>query len=317
MAPARWCVYEWTEYRLTVDGADRLKVGSTWVYPKFESRFVVRFENQLGLTSIRPFSGGAALGPALHLEVLARKFAHPQQSVDFMMAILSDIFARQSSLPFEAVAMTERRVRESHRPPDLLFTYHFFRHHSHDLVRALQAILGRPHQRLSNEGVMVRLHEVRTLESEAILRLLTSGRGAGGSGPGSGHATLLQRLQPERVFQRMPEETFDTPENRFVVMVARRMSQALDHLLHSTWFRKIGIDGRDQVALSGQRTPEDVGDGCPVRIIAPDAGLSRPVARVAAPGRLPGTRTTLECLPARQSTDLRAPPACDRPAKCR
>lgn len=182
LAPARWCVFEWTEYRLTFRGADRLKVGSVWVSPAFEHRFVVQFENQLGLTSITPYAGSRPLAPPFPIEVLARKFTHPAQSIDFLTVLLDDIFARQSSLPFQAIAMIERRVRESHRPPNLLFTFHFFRHHSYDLIRALQAILGRPHQRLSDEGVMVRLHEVRTLERESIVRLLTSGRAAAGTG---------------------------------------------------------------------------------------------------------------------------------------
>lgn len=224
LAPARCCVYEWTEYRLTLKDADRLRVGSVWIPPVFPGRFVVRFENQLGLTSITPCDGVRQLGPAIHLEVLARKFAHPRQSVDFMIVLLSDIFARQSSLRFETTAMTGRRVRASHRPPNLLFTYHFFRHHSAALARALQAILGRPHQRLTDDGKMARLHEVRKLEHESIVRLLTSGRAAVGSGPVSTHASVIERLRPERVYQRLPDETFDMPENRFVLMAARSTS---------------------------------------------------------------------------------------------
>lgn len=247
LAPARWCVFEWTEYRLTFEDADRLKVGSSWSSPMFPGRFVFQFENQLGLTSIAPFAGPLQIGPTIHLEVLARKFAHPGQSVDFMMALLDDIFARQSSLPFETVATTERRVRESHRPPNPLFTYHFFRRYSTELIRALQAILGRPHQRLTDDIVMVRLHEVRKLEHESIIRLLTSGRGAGGSGHVSNQASVIERLRPERVVQRLPDETYDTPENRFALMAARRMSLALDHLLRSRWFGKVGVEGRDRL----------------------------------------------------------------------
>lgn len=107
LAPARWCVYEWTDYIGHFPGADRLRIGSAWLLPIVQSDglFQVRFENQLGLTSLTPYAGSHRLAPALHLEVLARKFAHPR--------------------------------------------------HSADLVRALQAILGRPHQRLTDNGVMV------------------------------------------------------------------------------------------------------------------------------------------------------------------
>ncbi len=247
LAPARCCVFEWTEYRLTFKGADRLKVGSVWVSPAFEHRFVVQFENQLGLTSITPYAGSRPLAPPFPIEVLARKFSHPAQSVDFLTAILTDIFARQSSLPFQTIAMTERRVRESHRPPNLLFTYHFFRRYSADLIRALQAVLGRPHQRLTDDGVMVRLHEVRTLERESIVRLLTTGRGTAGTEAISSHAPVIERLRPDRVFQRLPQETHDTAENRFVLMAARGMSLALDHLLRSTWFTKATVEDGDRM----------------------------------------------------------------------
>lgn len=255
LAPARWCVFEWTDYTVAFPGADRLRVGSTVLspIPGTGGIFQLRFENQLGLTRITPYCGDVQSAPALHVEVLARKFAHPAQSVDFMVALLSDIFARQASLPFSAVAMTERRVRESHRPPNSLFTYHFFRHHSARLVRALQAILGRPHQRLTDEGVMVRLHQVRTLECESIVRLLTSGRGTSESVMVPSTAPVLERLRPDRVFQRLPDETYDTPENRFAVMAARRMSLALDSLLRSRWFEKIDVTGKDRLPFDRVR----------------------------------------------------------------
>lgn len=255
LAPARWCVFEWTDYTVTFPGADRLRVGSTLLspIPGTGGIFQLRFANQLGLTRITPHRGGVQSAPALHVEVLARKFAHPAQSVDFLVALLSDIFARQASLAFSAVAMTERRVRESHRSPNPLFTYHFFRHHSAELIRALQAILGRPHQRLTDESVMVRLHQVRTLERESIVRLLTSGRGSEGARTVPSTAPVLERLRPDRVYQRLPDETFDTPENRFVVMAARRMTLALDHLLRSQWMVKINIDRKDRLPFDRAR----------------------------------------------------------------
>lgn len=106
LAPTRWCVYEWTDYIARYPGADRLRVGSTWLpsIAQTDCVFQVRFENQLGLTSFTPYSGSQRLAPALHIEVLARKFTHPQQSVEFTLAILDDFFARQPSLPFETVA---------------------------------------------------------------------------------------------------------------------------------------------------------------------------------------------------------------------
>lgn len=58
---------------------------------------------------------------------------------------------------------------------------------------------------------------------------------------------MIDRLRPDRVFQRLPDETYDTPENRFVLMTAQRMSLALDHLLRSPWFAKLGVSGNDRL----------------------------------------------------------------------
>ena len=249
MAPATCCVFEWTTYAASFPGADRLRVGSEWMAPTFPDvpgRFELSFANQLGLSRITPFRDGFPCGPPLIVEVLARKFATPHQSVDFLTATVADIFARSAALPFAAIAPTARRVREHHLPPSLLFLYHFFRHHHDTLSRALQAIAGRPHQVLTDDGVMVRLHEVRSLEHEAIMRLLTDGRGSPGTRPAGREASALQRLRPERVFQRLPEETFDTPENRFVMMAARRMLLDVERLLRSPWFERIGLDATER-----------------------------------------------------------------------
>ncbi len=256
LAPVRWCVFEWTTYTASFPTADRLRVGSTWVAPTFADvpgRFEISFTNQLGLSKITPFRDGFPCGPPLIVEVLARKFATPHQSVDFLIATVTDIFARSASLPFEAIAPTGHRVREDHRPPNLLFLYHFFRHHHETLVRALQAIGGRPHQLLTDDGVMVRPHEVRSLDHESIMRLLTGGRGSPGARAVRAGATSLHRLQPERVFQRLPEETFDTPENRFVTMAARRMLLDLEKLMRSPWFGTLQFDATERRPFDGAK----------------------------------------------------------------
>jgi len=249
LASARWCVFEWTTYTASFPGADRLRVGSEWVDPTFPDipgRFEISFANQLGTSKITPFRNDLPCGPPVVVEVLARKFATPLQSVEFLTATIADIFARSSSLPFEAIAPTARRVREHHRPPNLLFLYHFFRHHHDTLVRALQAIVARPHQVLTDDGMMVRPHEVRSLDHESITRLLTGGHGSHDARAAGAGASPIQRLQPERVFQRLPEETFDTPENRFAVMAAGRMLLDLDGLMRSRWFGALKLAGADR-----------------------------------------------------------------------
>src|SRR5690606_23039803 len=123
LTPATWCIKEWTNYQFVHEGADRLKVGSSWLDPIFPGSFQFQFSNQLGLTSITPYWGTVPLAPSLHVEVLARKFVSPQESVDVLRALLNDLFAHVASLPFNPVNSTMRRVRESHQPPNDLFVF--------------------------------------------------------------------------------------------------------------------------------------------------------------------------------------------------
>jgi predicted component of viral defense system (DUF524 family) len=54
--------------------------------------------------------------------------------------------------------------------------------------------------------------------------------------------TPLQRLRPERVWQQIPVETFDTPENRFVLAACRRMLSTVHSLQRAAWYDERNID---------------------------------------------------------------------------
>lgn len=74
LAPATWCVFEWTTYTASFPSADQLRVGSEWVSPTFADvpgRFTLSFANQLGMSEITPYRDGARCGPAFTVEVLA------------------------------------------------------------------------------------------------------------------------------------------------------------------------------------------------------------------------------------------------------
>jgi len=238
LAPADWIVYEWTPYLYRFEGATHLRVGSHLLEPLVEGVFQLQFDNQLGLTSITPLGHGLPLAPTLYLEVIAAKFTSPDQSVAFLQATLADLFTRHSTIPFVTSAMTERMVRESSAPPNLLFVFHFLRHHYRPFIEAVQAILGRPHQRLSDIEEQVRPHEVRHIDRESMIRMLQGGPLS--PVPVTGNVqvlTPLQRLRPERVWQRRPEETFDTPENRYVLHICRRVLHTIRDIERTGWYR--------------------------------------------------------------------------------
>lgn len=238
LAPAEWLVYEWTPYLYRHDGATHLRIGSEELEPLVEGVFPVQFENQLGLTSITPLRNGVRLAPPMFFEVIARKFQTPGDSIAFLQATLADLFSRHSTIPFVTSALTERMVRESPAAPNLLFAFHFLRHHHRAFIEAVQAILGRPHQRLSDVEEQIRPHEVRHIDRESMIRMLHGGRSSPTTTTRNARTlTPLERLRPERIWQRRPEETYDTPENRYVLHICRRMLDTIRDIERTGWYR--------------------------------------------------------------------------------
>lgn len=246
LAPADWIVSEWTPYLYRCEGATHLRVGSHVMDALVAGVFQIQFENQLGLTSLTPYRDGVRLAPPIHIEVIAGKFTSADASVAFLQATLVDLFTRHATIPFVTSAMTERMVRESSAPPNPLFVYHFLRRHYREFIQALQAILGRPHQRLSDIEEQVRPHEVRHIDRESMIRMLQGGPLS--PVPVTGNAqtlTPLQRLRPERIWPRRPEETFDTPENRYVLHICRRVLEMIRTIERTGWYRT-NVPARDR-----------------------------------------------------------------------
>lgn len=52
-----WFLYEWVDYTVMVDGANLLQIGSTRLAARAPGVFFLRFENQLGYTTIQPLPG--------------------------------------------------------------------------------------------------------------------------------------------------------------------------------------------------------------------------------------------------------------------
>lgn len=233
LTPPAWFLYEWTEYTVLIPGATSLRVGSIVLPARVTGVFILRFENQLGFTIIQPLNGNVPIGASVAVEVIARKFAHPTQSLRFMDALLYDLFAQDSPLPFLTAASTGRFVREARRPPNPLFFFHFFRQFGRELVRAVQTIAHRPMRQLADEIEYVRIDQVRDVDLDTMFSIL---QGATSASNDRSEHNIVRRLRPERIRQRLPIETIDTPENRFVLNVARRFLSALDALTRAAWY---------------------------------------------------------------------------------
>ena len=95
---------------------------------------------------------------------------------------------------------------------------------------------------------MVRIHEVKRIESESLIRML-QGTARTDTGPAPQAGTPLERLRPERVLQRLPVESYDIPENRFIVTAARRMLSSIEHIERTKWFRSAQVAYTDRSRL--------------------------------------------------------------------
>lgn len=231
VAPA-WFLYEWTEYTVMVEGADRLRVGSTMLEARAPGVFFLRFENQLGYTTIQPFTKDRPLSLAIAVEVIAGKFAHPLQSIRFTDILLGDLFARDAPLPFLTTAMTGRLVQEARRPPTPLFVFHFFRRYGRELELALEVIAHRPLRRLADRIEDLTVDQATDVDLDAMMSILHSA-----TANDRGATNVIHRLRPAKIRQRLPIETIDTPENRFVLSAAGRFLAAIEALERASWYR--------------------------------------------------------------------------------
>lgn len=228
-------MYEWRDYHLTIPGAIALRIGNLTLHPVGQSdTFIVNIANRLGTAAITPVYPDS-VGQTIHAEVLASKFPTLQDSLDFSQTIVDQLSARIRAMPFVVRAETSRQIVRDQGVPNLFFTFHYLRHHGEALVRALSVITHDPHRKLGDVVENLRIHQARRIDAEALHSLLTGPRaGKPNRAPGT---SALERLQPLRITQRRPEETYNTPENRFVVAACRRLHSLIEQIRARHWWR--------------------------------------------------------------------------------
>lgn len=250
LAPASYTLYEWTDYWVRYDGADRLRVGDTFVDPVDVGLFRLRYENQLGLTYVQPFRHGLPCCPPLALEVLSPKFPTISEHLLFLGNLLDDLFARAARLPFTISASTTRGVSDAPAPPTPLFTFHFLLQHASELRDAWNTIHGRPHRTLTDHPQIVPISEASEADPDVMLSVLMN--------PDrwvkARNIPLAHRLRghaPTDVWQRRPEESLDTPENRFVLAFLRSVLAAAQRLPSERWWSSVSVE-RQQAIMEVQ-----------------------------------------------------------------
>ena len=228
LAPSRFCVQEWRS--LVVRGPAPLRV---WLRSEPAANLyddVVRdtFMNQIGRSIIQVQAAGKWL-PPMPLEILSTKRPTPLEHLTFYRALVNDLASRATQLPFTVSAPTGIPAGESPRPrpPSPLFVYHFLRQYHDHLITALTALLAEPHRLLTEEEDMVSLAQATEVDADVLLRILTQPEYLVRPTLPPAAMARLRGYAPARVWQRLGRETFDSPENRFVLAFLR-------HLLHWT-----------------------------------------------------------------------------------
>lgn len=236
--PATHFLYEWQDYWLRLPGCTRLRVGVEWLLPVKDDLFRLRYENQLGLSTIQPYHEDVALTSPVCVEVISAKFANVDDHLHFYRHLIDDLFARATRLPFVITSSTGRGVGEALRPPSPLFVYHFLCQHAPALGEAMSIVEAQPHRQLADQPQMVPLAAASEVDADVLLDVVRSA----GELVRNQSLPIARRLNgyaPQRIWQRTPIETFDTPENRFVKGFLGAVLNAAEDLLLQPWWKNV------------------------------------------------------------------------------
>jgi hypothetical protein len=167
--------------------------------------------------------------------VISGKFPTVASHRRFFEALLEDLFRQVTRLSFTFSTVTAQGVRQAQRPPSPIFTLHFLLQYSRRLLDAVNLILSNPHRLLSDREERLPLAQASEIDADVVLEILHSPQ-SWQRASGFLLANRLGGYAPERVWQRLPEETLDTPENRFVLAFLRQVLSAADALPGQPWW---------------------------------------------------------------------------------
>ena len=243
LQPATHILHEWMKYGVACE-ADYLQVGGRRVEQLVRSKgvFELRFENQLGLTAIQPFKDGIPVDEPLYAEVLSRKFPGVEDHLRFFGKLLADLHQQATTLNFSFSTSTNRGVAESLQPPTPLFTFHFLRNQQQKISNALATVLAAPHRGLQDYSGLVPLWQAHDITPDTIIMLVQNPEHLVVPAAASYSGVWLQAFDgrsyaPQQVWQQESEESFDTPENRFVQYFLYELLATIGRLTEEQWWQ--------------------------------------------------------------------------------
>jgi hypothetical protein len=239
----KYVLKEWTPYRVKLEGFEdaewSVRFGSELKKPNVHDGLCeYTYKNRIGKSTIVITIADTAL-PPLSVEVLSPKLtleeaAEPHRLFypKFYQSLVTDLVKRSAPLVFSLLAPTEHLVEEIPEPPALVVLYHFLDQRHDALMAAIEAVLARPHRLLTAEEEFVPLHQVHQVDADVVLNILTNPQyWVEYRGAGLAVAERLGGYAPQKVWQRLTVETFDTPENRFVKWFVGELLSWVEKLL--------------------------------------------------------------------------------------
>jgi uncharacterized protein len=247
-APAQIYLYEWQSYWLEIPGANRLRLGDRWVEAVKGNLFQVRFENQLGLAHIQPYYEGKPIADPLIAEIISPKFPSLDQHLSFFSGLINDIFLKAARLSFKISAPTARGVNDAYTSPTPLFVLHFICHYFPIFRDALELIQSQPNRNLVDHVDQVLLAQAKEADPDVLISIIQNPF----EWVKANNFPLAEKLlgfAPLHVRQHSPYETFNTPENRFILHFLQQIIVASQSLTRQRWWDQVPPD-RQLIVLS-------------------------------------------------------------------
>jgi uncharacterized protein len=246
-SPATYFVQERKEYSFTLDEeANGLLINGSICRPIITGKpyYRICITHGLGLTCLQPTKEGKTHGEPVWVEAYSYKYETPEKHYRFYAAITADLFKKAGNLPFSFEAITQRGVIESAQPPTPLFTYYFLMRNLPVFQAAIETVLADPHRLLRDFPEQVLLHEVKEVDGDVILSILQSPETwteVKTTGPTIAEALQVdgRRYAPTHVWQHLPEETFDTRENRFILHFLKQVLIQSEAMPRQTWWHLV------------------------------------------------------------------------------
>jgi predicted component of viral defense system (DUF524 family) len=258
----KYALEEWTSYRVRLEGTEvaawTVRFGRELKKPNAHDGLCeYTYKNQIGKGTILITAAETTL-PSLNVEVLSPKLTldetkepHKLFYPRFYQSLVTDLVKRSAALVFSILAPTEYLVEEIPEPPTLVVLYHFLDQRHDELMAVIEAILARPHRLLTAQEEFVPLPRVYEVDADVVLSILTNPQHwVEYQGTGLAVAKRLDGYAPQKVWQRLAVETFDTPENRFVKWFVRELLGWMEKLM--AWERFPDRARDEFVELKGQ-----------------------------------------------------------------